>query len=68
MFSKGFVVFSIVTGVVTTVATVASTVDQIINGDRRAAIIGKAAGKTVVDKMTKNVVDVNVTEAEKQPA
>ena len=67
MFSKGMIIFTIVTGVVTTVAAVVSTVDQIINGDRRAAIAGNAAGKAIANKVM-GAEDHNIVEAEVKEA
>ena len=48
--NKGFMIFSIVTGVIGTVCSVATAVDQIKNGDRRAMLTGQAAGETIVDE------------------
>lgn len=67
MFSKSMIVITIVTGVVTTVAAVVSTVDQIINGDRRAAIAGNAAGKAIASKVM-GTEDHNIIEAEVREA
>ena len=64
MFSKSMIVFTIVTGIVTTIAAVVSTVDQIINGDKRAAIAGDAAGKAVAGKLM-GTEDNNVVKAKK---
>ena len=50
MFGKGFLTFSIITGVITTLATVVATVDTIFKGDKRAAITGDSAGRAVVDE------------------
>lgn len=50
MFSKGFMIFSIVTGLIGTACSVATAIDQVKNGDRRAAIAGDAAGRAVVDE------------------
>ena len=67
MFSRSMIIFTIVTGVVTSVAAVVSTVDQLINGDRRAAIAGNAAGKAVAGKMM-GTEDHNIIEAEVREA
>lgn len=56
--NKGFMIFSIVTGAITTVATVATAVDQIKNGDKRAAITGDAAGRAVVDECQKRRIGI----------
>ena len=63
MFSKGMIIFTIVTGIVTTVAAVVGTVDQVINGDRRAAIAGNEAGKAIASKVM-GTEDQNIVEAE----
>lgn len=64
MFSRSMIIFTIVTGVVTTVAAVVSTVDQIMNGDKRAGIAGEAAGKAVAGKLM-GTEDTNVVKAKK---
>lgn len=64
MFSRSMIIFTIVTGVVTTVAAVVSTVDQIMNGDKRAGIAGEAAGKTIAGKLM-GTEDTNVAKAKK---
>lgn len=64
MFSRSMIIFTVVTGVVTTVAAVVSTVDQLINGDRRAAIAGDAAGKAVAGKLM-GTEGTNVVKAKK---
>ena len=50
MFSIGFMIFSIATGLIGTACSVITAVDQIKNGDKRAAITGEAAGRAVVDE------------------
>lgn len=50
MYSKGFMIFSIATGLIGTACSVITAVDQVKNGDRRAAITGEAAGRAVVDE------------------
>lgn len=50
MFSKGFMIFSIVTGLIGTACSVVTAVDQVKNGDRRAILTGEAAGRAVVDE------------------
>ena len=50
MFSKGFMIFSIATGLVGTACSIITVVDQVKNGDKRAAITGEAAGRAVVDE------------------
>ena len=47
MFSKGFMIASLVLSVVGTAAGVAQAVDSIKNGDKRAAIAGAAAGQQI---------------------
>jgi hypothetical protein len=64
MFSRSMIIFTIVTGIVTTVAAVVSTVDQIMNGDKRAGIAGDAAGKAVAGKLM-GTEDTNVVKAKK---
>ena len=64
MFSRSMIIFTIVTGVVTTIAAVVSTVDQLINGDRRAAIAGNEAGKAIAGKLM-GTEDTNVVKAKK---
>ena len=64
MFSRSMIAFTIVTGIVTTVAAVVSTVDQIMNGDKRAGIAGEAAGKALAGKLT-GTEDTNVVKAKK---
>lgn len=53
MFSKGFIIFSVVTGLVGTACSVITAVDQVKNGDRRAVLTGEAAGRAVVDECQK---------------
>ena len=64
MFSRSMTIFTIVTGVVTAIAAVVSAVDQIVNGDKRAAIIGNEAGKAVAGKLM-GTEDTNVVKAKK---
>ena len=51
--SKFLFGFTLVTGVISTVATVVTAVDQIKNGDKRAAITGEYAGRAAVDEAEK---------------
>lgn len=53
MYSKGFMIFSVATGVIGTACSVIMAIDQIKNGDRRAAITGEAAGRAAVDECQK---------------
>ena len=64
MFSRSMIIFTVVTSIATTVAAVVSTVDQIMNGDKRAAIAGNAAGKAVAGKLM-GTEDTNVVKAQK---
>jgi len=50
MYSKGFIIFSITTGLIGTACSVITAIDQVKNGDRRAAITGEAAGRAIVDE------------------
>lgn len=56
MFSKGFMIFSIATGLVGTACSIITVVDQVKNGDKRAAITGDAAGRAVVDECQKRKI------------
>lgn len=68
MFSKSLIIFTLVTGVITTVAAVVGTIDQVINGDRRAAIAGAEAGKAIANKLTGTAEDQVIIEAEETKA
>ena len=57
MFTKGFIIFSLITGAIATTCSVVTAVDQIKNGDKRAAITGAACGKQIVEMSTEIVED-----------
>lgn len=53
---KGFMIFSVITGVASLAISGITAIDQIKNGDRRAAIAGDAAGRAVVDEGQKRKI------------
>lgn len=69
MFSKGMIIFSVITGVIGTVCAVIGLVDQVKNGDRRAAIQGCATGLTLgnyLKSMPNNDLEDKIIEATKK--
>lgn len=57
MYGKGILIFGVVTGVITTLCSVVGTVDQIKNGDKRAAIAGAACGEKLDELNTQIITD-----------
>lgn len=52
--NTGLMIASVALGAIGTAASVAASVDQIKNGDRRAAIAGDAAGRAIANQAEEN--------------
>lgn len=52
--NTGLLIASVALGAIGTVASVAASVDQIKNGDKRAAITGAAAGQAIAQHAQEN--------------
>lgn len=55
--SKGFFIFGLVSGIIGTLCSVVTTVDQVKNGNKRAAITGRACGQQIIDAMPDDIVE-----------
>lgn len=57
MMSKGFLIFGVATGIIGTLCSVVTAVDQVKNGNKRAAIAGRACGQQIIDAMPDDVIE-----------